>query len=126
MENTIKQNNIMHIGKGIIISFISTLFLLLIFGIILTYTNTPESVIVPVIIIITSISILLGSSIASIKIKRNGLINGAIIGGGYIFIIYVISSIINTGFSLNISSIIMILFGILAGIIGGIVGVNIR
>lgn len=116
----------MDIFKGIIISFFSTLIILFLFSIILTYTNIAESVIPVVIIIATIISILIGSSITTIKIKKNGILNGGIIGFIYILGIYLISSIAQVGFSLNMYSIIMIILSILAGMIGGIVGVNIK
>ena len=122
MEKENKQ--LINILKGIGISFISTIILLLIFSIILTYTNVPENTINPVIIVITAISILIGSSISNIKIKKNGLSNGGIIGGGYILIIYLISSILNWEFSLDFQSIIFILVGIIFVILGGIIGVN--
>lgn len=114
----------MNIVKGILISFISTLILLFIFAIFLTYTNISESAIPPVIIVMTIISILLGSSISTIKIKKNGIVNGGIIGLSYILILYIISSIVHTGFALNGYSIAMIILSILAGMVGGIVGVN--
>ena len=41
-------------------------------------------------------------------------------------IVYLISSILNWDFSLNITSIIFIVVGILFGILGGIIGVNKR
>ena len=72
-SGTDNKNNVINIFKGIIISFILTLILLFIFSIILTYTQIPESTIGPVIIIITVISILIGSSISTIKIRKNGL-----------------------------------------------------
>lgn len=71
---------IINILKGVGISLITTVVLLIIFSIILTYTNIQENVINPVIMIITAISILIGSSLVNIKIKKNGLINGGIIG----------------------------------------------
>ena len=122
MEKENKQ--LINIVKGIGISFISTIVFLLIFATILTYTNIPENTINPVIIVITAISILIGSSISNIKIKKNGLLNGGIVGGGYILIIYLISSILNWEFGLDIQSIIFILVGIIFGILGGIIGVN--
>lgn len=126
MENIkIKQNNsIINIFKGVIIALITTVTLLIIFSIILTYTNIQENVINPVIMIITAISILIGSSIVNIKIKKNGLINGGTIGAIYIIIIYLISSLLNWKFSLEIQSIIMIVVSIIFGILGGIIGVN--
>lgn len=126
MENMQVNENktLINILKGVGISLIATLIMLIIFSILLTYTNVQENVINPVIMIITSISILIGSSLGNIKIKKNGLINGGIIGAVYIIIIYLISSILNWKFSLNLQSIIMITTAIIFGILGGIIGVN--
>ena len=55
------------LGKGLLISFLITVGSLLIFSILLTYTNIGENTITPVIIIVTSISILIGSSIENKK-----------------------------------------------------------
>lgn len=120
------NNYIIRMSTGIAVSILLTLVLLFVFSIILAYTNTSEATIIPVIIGITGISILSGSSIATSKIKKRGIINGMIVGGVYIFALYIISSILNNGFSLNIYSIIMILIGIIAGALGGIVGVNLK
>ncbi|MCI9016328.1 MAG: TIGR04086 family membrane protein [Clostridia bacterium] len=127
-ENTNKEqgNSVITIFKGIIISFLFTLVLLFIFSVLLTYTNIQEQTIGPVIIIVTTISILLGTSISMIHIKKNGILNGGIVGLVYIGIIYICSSSIETGFSINIYSLIMIIFSIISGMIGGIVGVNIK
>lgn len=120
-----KENRqIINISKGVGISFIATIIFLLIFSIILTYTNIPESTINPVIIVIVAISILIGSSIANLKIKKNGLVNGGAVGGLYMLIIYLISSILNWEFGLDLQSIIFILIGVIFGILGGIIGVN--
>lgn len=118
------KQNIIRIFKGSITAIILTLILLFLFSIILTYTSLNEKFISPVVIIITTISILVGSSISTLKIKKNGLLNGALVGFIYIFTIYIISSITFTGFALNINSIIMIITSILAGMLGGIIGVN--
>ena len=58
------------------------------------------------------------------KIRRNGLVNGGLVGGLYILILYIISSLLNWKFSLNMQSIIMIIVGTIFGILGGIIGVN--
>lgn len=88
-ENT---NNIIPIIKGILIAFFITLLLLFIFSMLLTYTNIGENTTAPVILVITAISILVGSSIGSSKIRKNGLINGGIVGFSYIMLLYIISS----------------------------------
>ena len=113
-----------NILKGVIISFLCTLLLLLIYAIILTYTDFSESSIVPVIMIISSISILIGSSIGNYKIKKGGMANGALIGMLYFIIIYLLSSIINMNFEISMQVCILVLTGIIFGILGGIIGVN--
>ena len=118
------ENKFISIIKGVVISFLFTIILLTIFAILLVFTDLTESTIKPVIITVTGISILVGSSFGTKKLKKNGLVNGAIIGCTYIFIIYIISSILNGNFSVNLISLIMIVVGILGGILGGIIGIN--
>lgn len=118
------EKTIANIAKGVGISLLTTFILLLIFASILTYTDISETIMNPVIIMITAISILIGSSIGNKKIKKNGLVNGALIGGIYIVTIYLISSILNWKFGLAIQSVIMIVIGMIFGILGGIIGVN--
>ena len=112
------------IAKGILISFLVTLISLFIFSLLLTYTNISERIIPVCIIILTFISILLGTIISMRKLKKNGLINGAIIGGIYVIFLYLVSSILNTGFTMNVYTIIMIIAGMISGVIGGIIAVN--
>lgn len=123
MEEGISKNFI-NIIKGVIISIVFTLIFLFIFSIILTYTTISESFITPTIIVITAISIFIGSSIGNIKMKKNGLFNGALIGGIYLLSIYLLSGIINQNFSLSTQSIIIIISGMICGMFGGIIGVN--
>ena len=123
MEENVSKN-FSKIIKGVIISLIFTLIFLFIFSILLTYTNISEKFMTPVIVIITAISIFIGSTIENLKMKKNGLINGAMIGGIYLISIYLISSVINKNFSMTKESIIMISVGIICGMFGGIIGIN--
>ena len=98
MEAKVKADkNIIRIIKGSVFSILITLILLFIYAILLTSTNIPESTMSVVVITITGISILIGSSISSIALM---------------------------GFSMNITSIIMLIVAIVIGMIGGIIGVN--
>lgn len=106
------------IAKGVIISVVITLIAIFIFAIIMAFTDFSEESIAPVIIGISALSILAGSSLSSIKIHKNGMLNGGIIGLIYMLFLYLVSSGIGTGFALNFNSIIMILLGIVAGMIG--------
>ena len=118
------SNSIIKILKGSAISMITTLILLIIFSVLLTFTNINERTMPTVIIMITALSILLGSQITTLKIKKNGIINGMAVGGTYMITLYFISSIVSKNFSLNKYSIIMMSTGLLIGGLGGIIGVN--
>lgn len=117
-------NNIKKILKGSVISIVITLIALIIFASLLSYTNVAESTIPTVIIVITIISILIGSSLCMSNVKKNGILNGAVIGLIYILVIYLLSSILEGNFGLNTYSIIMMIGSVLAGALGGIIGVN--
>ena len=119
-----ENKNLISIFKGVVISLVTTFILLIIFAAILTFTNIQENTISPVVIIITAVSLLIGSTIGNRKIEKNGLLNGAMVGLIYILFLYLISSTLNGNFSLNLASIIMIIVSIFFGILGGVVAVN--
>ena len=135
-ENTIKSNiiteesefkkNSIRIIKGSIFAILLSLILLLIFAMLLAYTSLSETTMVPVVTIIAGISIFMGSTISTIKIKKNGLLNGSLVGLIYILLLYLCSSIYFAKFSININSIIIICVSVLCGMVGGIIGVNLN
>lgn len=120
------KKDIVIILKGSIIALILTIIMLTIYAAILSYTNISEDSMTLVILVIAGLSIIIGSSITNIKLKRKGIINGALIGLIYILIIYILSSVITGVFNLNSNSIIMIIVSIVTGMIGGIIGVNMK
>lgn len=128
MKETIEKvnkNNFFITLKGTCLAILITVVLLFVFALFLAYTNIPETTITPAVITISAISILIGSIISSRKIKKQGLINGGATGLIYVMCIYLISSVLQSDFSLNIYSIIMIIAAIFTGLLGGIIGVNI-
>ena len=125
-RKTKEDSNFVRLIKGSILSIILTIICLLIFSLILAYTNIPEKTMIPVITAVTAISILAGSIISVSKIEKKGIINGALVGLIYIITIYKISSIAKGNFGITINSIILIASAIIAGMLGGIIGVNIK
>ena len=121
-----KENRFYCICKGVAVSIILSLICIFIYAVILVNTSIQEKTITPVILTITGISVLIGSSISSVGIRKNGIINGACVGGLYLLILYVLSSIAFTGFGFNLKSIIMIIIGMIFGAFGGIIGVNMK
>ena len=126
INNSDLSKNIIRVLKGSGIAIILSIIILLIYAILLTYTPIQENTIKPVIIVVSGISILIGSGISTLKINKNGILNGALVGLIYIIFLYLLSSIIITNFSLTTNSFIMILVSVFTGIIGGIIGINIK
>ena len=110
--------------KGSIFSIIISAILLLIFAVLLSYTNLSENTMLPVTLVVTGVSILIGSMISTRKIRKNGILNGGMVGIIYIIALYLISSLFLAGFYLTFKSFIMLIIGIITGMIGGILGVN--
>ena len=126
IEDISKDKSSVKIIKGTVISIILSLILLTIYAALLSYTSISENTMVPVVITITGISILIGSSISSMHIKKQGMLNGALVGIIYMLTIYILSSIFLSSFELTTNSIIMIAVGIGTGMIGGVIGVNMK
>lgn len=124
MENLKNESQVFCILKGLIIAILFTVVALSLFSILLVYTDLGEETIEPVILVVTAVSILVGSSIGLRRVKSKGLLKGGLIGLLYILTIYLVSSLVNSNFSLNVASVIMILGGITGGVIGGIIGIN--
>lgn len=123
-ENNKIESNSIKIVKGSVLAITISIILLLIFAATLTYTNINEQVIPTVIVIITAVSILIGSQITASHIQKNGILNGVAVGLIYVMSLYLISSIISQNFSLNNYSIILIATSVMIGGLGGIIGVN--
>ena len=121
-----EKSYIKQILRGDLLALIFTVLMLLVFSVVLTYTSISEAIIPQTVIIITAMSILLGSSIGTMKMKTKGLLSGALVALIYILLIYVLSSVVNGDFAFNGYSIIMCLSAMVCGMIGGIVGVNIN
>lgn len=123
-EESEMKKKVMAIIKGCLFAIILSIILLTIYALLLANTTISENTMMPVVLTITGISILMGGTISSRKMKKNGLIYGGIVGLVYVLALYVASSISMVGFSLSADSFIMLIVGVITGIIGGIIGVN--
>ena len=126
MEGSINNNYILNILKGVGIAFVFTIVSLSVFSCLLVFTSLSENLMQPVVIVITAVSILIGSSISCLRVKKNGILNGLCIGAIYFITLYLISSIFWVGFSLNLKAILMVSLGTVIGGIGGIIGINFK
>ena len=124
IEESVLKQNTGRIIKGSIIAILISLILLFIYATILTYTQVSETTMIPVVLTIVAVSILTGSMISARKIRKNGMLNGALVGLIYVTMLYLASSLCLVGFSLTANSFIMLIVAIFMGTIGGIIGVN--
>lgn len=110
--------------KSIAVSYGISILLMMVYALLLADTNIPESSIPVATLMITLMSVMMGSSLAMVKIKEKGLMNGGMVGLIYILVLFFLSSIFVTGFGLKGIAWEMIVLTIVAGMVGGIVGVN--
>lgn len=110
--------------KNILISYGISLVLFLIFAFIITYTDVSYSIITPLSVTITLISIMIASFISGQKSTEKGWLTGCITGFLYMLILYIIGCIIFKNAGINGNGIIMIIVGIFAGALGSIIGIN--
>lgn len=123
-EESEMKKKVLCIVKGCAFSMILSVILLTIYALLLVNTTISENTMMPVVLTITGISTLMGGTVSSRKIKKNGLIYGGIVGIVYILTLYLASSVSMVGFSLSINSFVMLIVGAITGSIGGIIGVN--
>lgn len=127
IKTTINEKlNITTIAKGILISYLITIPLFIVFAFVLTYTDFPEKYIPTTVIITTVISILIAGSTATKNVRNRGWLNGSIVGVIYMTVLYLLSSVTYSEYGMNRYVITMFIIGILAGAIGGIVGINLK
>ena len=126
MEEGILKKNGIAILKGEIIAFIINIFGLIILSLIMTYSTISDNNIPTLVITVNTLEILIGSSIATIKLEKKGIVNGLIIGVLYMLIYLLISLIFSGNINFSSKIILLIILGTIAGGIGGIIGVNLN
>ena len=126
MEEGILKKNGIAILKGEKIAFIINIFGLIILSLIMTYSTISDNNIPTLVIAVNTLAILIGSSIATIKLEKKGIVNGLIIGVLYMLIYLLISLIFSGNINFSSKTILLIILGVIAGGIGGIIGVNLN
>ena len=127
---TIKSNylpiscSIITILKNIIISYILSILLLIIFSFIITYSNISYSAVSPISVSITIISIITASFFSGRKSSEKGWLTGCVTGFMYMLILYAIGSVILKNPGIQTNGILMVITGIISGALGSIIGIN--
>lgn len=111
---------------GTLIALCVSLVLVLIFAFMLKFTNISDSAIRPVNQIIKAVSVFLGVFIGLKKSKELGLVSGLLIGFIYTILAFLVFSVLNGSFIVDITLLTDIVFGAVIGAICGIICVNIK
>ena len=117
---------IMSVIRGIVVSYVITIPVFILFALILTNTDFPEKLISTVVVITTIISVLTAGTTSTRGLKNRGWLNGSVVGFIYMLILYLLSSLIFKNFAIDKYVITMTVIGVLTGAIGGILGINIK
>ena len=117
---------LMSVIKGIIVSYLITIPVFVLFALILTNTDFPEKFISIGVVITTIISVLTAGTTSTRGLKNKGWLNGSAVGFIYMLILYLLSSIIFNNFVIDRYVITMTVIGVLTGAIGGIMGINVK
>lgn len=112
--------------KGVIISFVVTFVLLAVSSLIITYTGVSENVIPAMSLASAVISIVLGSITSAKSAANKGYLNGALCGGIYIAVLYIIASLLSERIDFTAHTALLFAIGIAVGALGGIIGINSR
>ena len=120
------KNTIAAIGKGILLAFIISILLLLIYGILLAITPLSEATLATAVMIITMASIAISSVYTAVKIESNGWLNGMIIGFIYMIILFFLGLLFRTNNGFDKYVLFRIFMGVVVGMLSGIIGINLK
>ncbi len=115
-----------HILKGLGYAYILTLIILLIYNLLLNYTDISANSISLVTSFITTISATFGGFYACKNIKEKGLIYGFIVGLCYMLLLIIMFYLAKENYIFDITVLYKSLLVSVAGGIGGVLGVNFK
>ena len=123
--STKKENLFISILKGAVVSVAITLVLILAFALVIKFFNISDNFIFPINQVIKVISLFFGIMIVLKGSKEKGLVKGILLGLVYFILSFVIFSILQGSFNLQMSNVYDLLLTSLMGGILGLIGVHI-
>ena len=117
------ENQVFYYLKGLLLSVITSLALVVVFALILKWFELSDGLIVPVTFAIKYLSVFLGSLVA-VRGNSKGLLKGAFFGLLYISSSFLIFSFLSKSFAFDVTTILDFASSIIIGGIVGVVKVN--
>lgn len=112
--------------KNVLMAYILSIILLIVFAIILTYTSFPEGSIPTVVLVVSIIGILFGAKLSASKAKSRGWLVGSVTGLLYMLILFLISLLFNQRPAWDMHVLFIFAVGFIAGAVGGVIGINFK
>ncbi len=125
-SETTKKSGFLQILKGAIFAVSISLVGILLFALLIKFTNLNEKWILPINQVIKIVSIFFGIMLAFNRGTNKGFLKGMLIGFIYTVLAYVVFSILARQFSFTLNSITDMIFGAIIGGISGIIVINIK
>lgn len=112
--------------KSVVISLVVTAAALFALALIYAISDIPEGIEKTMVTAISLFAVFFASLFTSKKLRRQGLLNGMMVGFLYMLILY-LTGFLAFGFpGISKGIVATLLMGMLAGAVGGIIGVNVR
>ena len=120
------EKKFLPIIKGVLCALSVSLVAILLFAFLLRWTNISDSLIAPVNQVIKGVSIFFGVLFGLKKVKKNGIINGLLIGFFYTILAFLVFSLLDGAFNFDRSLLNDLIFSLVTGAICGIICVNLK
>ncbi|MGO5066042.1 TIGR04086 family membrane protein [Clostridium sporogenes] len=121
----LNKKNTDFIVQGILRAVILTVIMLLLFAVVLTFTDVSEKISSIIYLLITILSIMYGTIYSVRKINKKGWLIGLVISIIYMIIIYIISIVSGNTLTFGTDRFIRILLALILGMLSGMLGINI-
>ncbi|WP_409068918.1 TIGR04086 family membrane protein [Clostridium sp. FAM 1755] len=121
----LNKKNTDFIVQGILRAVILTVIMLLLFAVVLTFTDVSEKISSIIYLLITILSIMYGTIYSVRKINKKGWLIGLVISIIYVVIIYIISIVSSNTLTFGTDRFIRILLALILGMLSGMLGINI-
>jgi putative membrane protein (TIGR04086 family) len=120
------SNSVLIVSKGVLIALIISAVLIIVYGLLLSFTSLSESSMPAVITAKSTVSIALSGIYVAVKVESRGWLNGALMGLIYMVVLFLISLLFKTGAAFDKFVLFRIFMGFVIGALSGIIGINLK
>lgn len=113
------------VTKGVLRAAVITTILLVIYAIIMTFTDVSKQVTSVYYLLVTCLSVIYGAIYSAKKNNKNGWLVGMLVAFLYMLLLYIISAVIFKDVSLGTKELLRMAIAVMVGALSGMLGINI-